>query len=156
AGNAYFAGYTTSTDLPTASPFQAASAGGTDAFVAKLNAAGTALVYATYLGGSGGDLALGIALDGSNAVVAGRTTSANFPTLNAVQATYAGGGSDAFVARLNSSGQALTFATYLGGSGSDLAEGVAVNASGVLGVTGLTQSSDFPTAAPLQSSLAGT
>jgi hypothetical protein len=160
SGNAYIAGSTTSTDLPTVNALQAANAGGTDAFVAKLNSTGSALLYATYLGGSGDDQANGIALEGTNAVVVGQTSSTNFPTLNAVQASNAGG-MDAFVAQLNSTGQALVFSTYLGGSnavggsGNDAANGVAVNASGAIGVAGATGSADFHTFAPFQPALHG-
>jgi hypothetical protein len=161
AGNAYITGSTTSTDLPTTvNAFQAANAGGTDAFIAKLNSTGSALLYSTYLGGSGDDQANGIALEGTNAVVAGQTSSTNFPTLSAAQGSNAGG-MDAFVVQLNGTGQALVFATYLGGSnavggsGNDAANGVAVNASGAIGVAGVTGSADFHTFAPFQSALHG-
>ena len=108
-----------STNFATAGAYQTVNAGGNDAFVAKLNAAGSALVYATYLGGSGDDRGLGIAVDGSgNAYVTGVTASTNFPTLNAYQSAYGGNG-DAFVTKFNASGSALLYSTYLGGSGSD-------------------------------------
>lgn len=82
----------------------------------KLNAAGTALVYSSYLGGSDSDQASGIAIDSfGNAYVVGTTRSTNFPTANAVQAAYAGQ-SDAFVTKLNAAGSALVYSTYLGGS----------------------------------------
>ena len=98
AGNAYLAGFTGSPNFPTASPIQPANAGGTDAFVTKLNAAGNALVYSTYLGGT--ESGRGIAVDASgNAYVTGQTNSTNFPTVNPFQATKAGS-SDAFVAKI--------------------------------------------------------
>jgi len=98
AGNAYVTGETTSTDFPTGS-FQNTNAGGRDAFVTKLNAAGTALVYSTYLGGSGFEEGVGIAVDSSNnAYVTGATTSTDFPTAS-FQNTNAGG-QDAFVTKL--------------------------------------------------------
>src|SRR5262249_14449703 len=156
AGNAYIAGSTDSNDFPTVNPFQASIATGNDAFVAKLNSTGTGLLYSTYLGGGGNDVAYGIALNGSNAVVVGSTkpsAMSGFPILNAVQATNAGGG-DAFVTELNSSGQALVFSTFLGGAGEDYAAGVAVSASGAIWVTGVTKGT-FPTVAPLQASLQG-
>ena len=89
-----------------------------DAFVTKLNAAGSALVYSTYLGGSGDDDGNGIAVDSSgNAYVTGYTDSTNFPTANAFQAAFGGGSGDAFVTKLNAAGSALVYSTYLGGSG---------------------------------------
>ena len=146
SGNAYVTGDTSSTDFPTASPFQASISGTGDAFVTKLNAAGSALVYSTYLGGSIIDFGFGIAVDGSgNAYVLGRTTSTDFPTVSPIQAAYGGGFSDAFVAKLNSAGGALVYSTYLGGSG--------VDSSGNAYVTGFTP--DFPTANPFQSTNAG-
>ena len=87
-----------------------------DAFVTKINPAGSGLVYSTYLGGSGDDRGLGIAVDGAgNAYVTGWTTSTNFPTLNAYQRITGNG--DAFVTQLNATGSALLYSTYLGGSG---------------------------------------
>src|SRR5438552_13935212 len=95
-GNAYVIGWTNSTDFPTVNPMQAGNAGGNDAFVAKLNAAGTALVYSTYLGGTGYDFGESIAVDpAGNAYVSGETFSTDFPTMNPIQAANAGGG-DAF------------------------------------------------------------
>src|SRR5207248_2362797 len=95
--NAYITGYTGSTDFPTQNPLPGTSGGGNDAFVTKLNAAGSALVYSTRLGGSGYDAGYGIAVDGAgNAHVAGDTGSPDFPTKNPFQGTA--NGSDAFVA----------------------------------------------------------
>jgi len=159
-GNAYVTGYTSSTDFPTASPLQPANGGGTDAFVAKLNASGSALLYSTYLGGNSGDFASGIAVDGSgNAYVTGWTSSTNFPTASPLQPALAGG-SDAFVAKLNAAGSALLYSTYLGGSGSEAeflssTGRIAVDGSGNAYVTGVTSSRDFPTVNPLQPALAG-
>jgi hypothetical protein len=87
-----------------------------DAFVAQLNPTGSALVYSTYLGGSGNDQGLGIAVDSSgNAYVTGLTFSSDFPLMNPLQPTYGGGYGDAFVSELNPSGTALVYSTYLGG-----------------------------------------
>ena len=103
AGNAYVTGFTKSTDFPTAHPLQAASGGGTcgtgtqtyncpDAFVAKLNPGGSALVYSTYLGGSDQDFGDGIAIDnGGSAYITGYTLSTNFPTVNPLPGSYGGG-----------------------------------------------------------------
>ncbi|MEO6711791.1 MAG: SBBP repeat-containing protein [Mycobacteriales bacterium] len=125
-------------------------------FVAKLNAAGNALVYSTYLGGSGNDRARGIALDSAGApYVAGYTASTNFPTANAIQATN-GGGDDAFVATLNAAGSALSFSTYLGSTAAEGADAVAFSqGTGDAYVTGSTASSAFPaTGGALQTTFA--
>jgi uncharacterized protein (TIGR03437 family) len=154
--NAYVAGFTDSSNFPTANPLQASSRGGMDVFVTKLNAAGSALVYSTYLGGSGGDWAYVIAVDSSgNGYVTGCTSSSNFPTANALQASYGGGDADVFVAKLNPAGSALVYSTYLGGNGYDWVEGMAVDSSGNAYVVGRTDSSNFPTANALQASFGG-
>jgi hypothetical protein len=163
AGNAYLTGYTTSSDFPTANPLQATCGSCPlyeDAFVAKLNPAGSALVYSTYLGGSSSDLANGIAVDSSgNAYVTGSTYSTDFPTANPFQATNKAnlttGLGTAFVAKLNSTGSALVYSTYLGGSDSDSGLGIAVDSSGSAYVTGFTASTDFPTVDPLQATYGG-
>ena len=91
-GAVYIAGFTESFDLPTVNPEQSANGGGNDAFVAKLSASGSALIYCTYLGGLGDDRAFGIAIDSTGAAyVTGSTQSSNFPTHNAYQASLAGG-----------------------------------------------------------------
>ena len=103
------------------------------------------LNYATYLGGSGGDVAYGIAVDGSgNAYVAGTTLSTNFPQANAFQNSSGGGGGDAFVSKLNSTGTKLVYSTYLGGNAQDTGFAVAIDAAGDAYVTGQTYSTDFP------------
>ena len=157
AGNAYVAGTTASTNFPTASPLQAAKGAGAndDAFVAKLNAAGNALVFSTYLGGGAGDTGTGVTVDGAGiATVAGTTSSANLPTAAPLQAALAGG-SDAYVARINAAGSALVYSTYLGGTGDDTATGLARDGSGNAYVTGSTASTNFPTANPFQNANGG-
>ena len=148
AGSAYVAGSTSSTNFPVVSALQGTKGAGTanDAFVAKLNPAGTALVWSTYLGGSLADDANALAVDAAgNVTVAGTTSSTNFPVANAVQATKgAGTTSDAFVARLNPAGSALAYSTYLGGGAADTGRGVAVDGTGAAHVTGSTASTDFP------------
>ncbi len=148
------AGSTSSTDFPTATGAYATSyAGGiTDAFAARLNAAGTGLVYATYLGGGGEDVAYGVALDSKgNAYVTGYTQSANFPATTGTTQTANAGGYDAFVTALNPSGKALVYSTYLGGSGDDFGLGIAADASGDAYITGYTTSLNYPdTAGALQ------
>jgi Beta-propeller repeat len=165
AGNAYVTGTTDSTNFPTANALQSTFAGrnceGGDVFVTKFNAAGSALVYSTYLGGSGSEQGRGIAVDSAgNAYVTGSTDSSNFPTANAIQSTYGGGdgcdlGGDAFVAKFNPAGSALVYSTYLGGSSGDLGAGIAVDSAGNAYVTGGTNSPNFPTANALQSTLKG-
>jgi phospholipase C len=148
--NAYITGGSNSTDFPTMDPLQPASGGGYDAFVAKINSSGSALVYSTYLGGSDQDIGQAIATDSlGDAYVTGQTYSANFPTMNPLQPAN-GGSEDAFVAQINPAGSALIFSTYLGGSGNDEGNGIALNTSGNAYVTGDTTSSDFPTMNPLQ------
>jgi hypothetical protein len=155
-GNAYVSGYTESTNFPTANSLQPAFGGGvTDAFVVKLNAAGSTLTYSTYLGGSSDDYGYGIAADGAgNAYVAGFTDSTNFPTSGSLQTK--GSGFDAFVSKLNATGSAFLYSTYLGGNSNDGAGAIALDASGNAYVTGNTYSTNFPTTVnPSQASLSG-
>jgi hypothetical protein len=146
-GNAYVTGYAGSIDFPTtAGAFQPTHGGGYyDVSVTKLNATGSVAIYSTYLGGSGGDIGNGIAVDSSgNAYVTGSTGSDDFPTtVGAFQPILSG--SDAFVAKLNAAGSALAYSTYLGGSGLDGGNAIAVDLTGAAYVTGFTQSADFPT-----------
>jgi hypothetical protein len=151
AGNAYVSGDTGSPDFPTVNPFQATIASGSDAFVTKLNASGSALLYSTYLGGNGNEGFTKIAVDAAgNAYVAGFTESTNFPTQNPFQRSLSGT-SDGFVSKLDASGSALAYSTYLGGSSDDVFYvGIAVDTAGSAYVTGVTNSVDFPLADPLQ------
>jgi len=163
AGNAYVTGYTTSTDFPiTPGAFQTVCNGGSgcsqygDAFVAKINAAGSALVYSTYLGGNTYDTSYGVAVDSSgNAYVTGQTSSTDFPTTSGAFQTIFGGRSDAFVTKFNPSGSGLVYSTYLGGSLWDEGSGIAVDSAGNAYVTGATGSADFPTMNPLQPTFGG-
>lgn len=152
SGNAYVTGATQSTEatFPVAvGPDLTHNGGGYDAFVARVNSAGTALDYCGYIGGSGHESGVGIAVDGSgNAFITGFTNSAEstFPGTVGPDLTYNGGEYDAFVAKVNSSGTALDYCGYIGGSGLDDGEGIAVDSSGNAYVTGTTQSteSSFP------------
>jgi len=145
--NIYLTGSTYSIDFPTSSgAFQRTKSGEYDAFVTKMNSAGTALVWSTYLGGAESDEGTAIAVDASGIpYVAGFTASSNFPMSNACQSSF-GGLRDAFVAVLTSTGSALQYSTYLGGSGDDRAQAAAVGGSSVY-VAGYTLSTDFPTTA---------
>jgi hypothetical protein len=129
-----------------------------DAFVTVYNAAGTAYVYSTFLGGSNQDEGLGIAVDSAgNAYVTGLTSSSSdFPLKVPLQRTYGGGTTDAFVSEFNPTGTALVYSTYLGGNQNDAATSIAVDASFDTYVTGQTGSSNFPVTNPtLQGPLAG-
>ncbi|HZF19422.1 MAG TPA: SBBP repeat-containing protein [Burkholderiales bacterium] len=173
-GNAYVTGFTNSVDFPTTpGAFSTSLNGGgsvtlsngtgvtpdlgtppppspTDAFVTKLDATGSVLAYSTYLGGSGNEGITKIAIDkDGSAYVAGTTASSNFPTTpGAFQTTFAGGGEDVFVTKLDPTGSFLAYSTYLGGSGNDNGAGrggIAVDADGNAYLTGTTESTDFPT-----------
>jgi uncharacterized repeat protein (TIGR01451 family) len=146
-GNAYITGYTTSANFPvTQGAYGGGLSGSSNAFVAKLNPAGTALLYASYLGGSGNDTGYGIAVDGSGDMfIAGSTSSTDFPvSAGAYRGAYSGGSSDAFVTAFNPSGSGLLYSTYLGGSDQDQAYAIALDARGDAYVAGETLSVDFP------------
>ena len=117
-GAAYVVGDAASADFPTvAGSFDTSASGNGDAFVSKVNASGSALVCSTYLGGSSADQGHGIAVDSLGAAyVTGRTASTNFPTTAGAFDTTQNGGNDGFVTKLNASGSALTYSTYLGGT----------------------------------------
>ena len=157
SGQAYVAGFTDSTDFPTAGPLQGSIGGGTcgtiayptpcyDAFVAKLTASGSNLVYSTYLGGTGDDFASGIAADSNgNAYVGGLTSASDFPvTYGTLQTSYGGGSFDGFIAEINPTGSSLVYSTYLGGSQEDHVNGIALDSSGDAFLTGQTNSANFP------------
>lgn len=158
AFNAYVTGFTSSTNFPTASPYQAAIGGGIDnedIFVAKLNASGSALVYSTYLGGNGNDNGYGISVDsGNNAYITGFTFSTNFPVVNPYQASNAGN-SDVFVTKLNNFGNGLLYSTYLGASDEDGGNDIAADNSGNAYITGYASPSGFPVVNAFQGTNAG-
>jgi hypothetical protein len=154
--NAYISGTTQSSNFPTMNAPQPAFGGGVDVFVTKLNAAGT-IAFSTFLGGSGNEEAGGIALDSvGNIFVAGGTSSANFPTVAALQSAISGS-QDAFVTKISFNGT-ISFSTYLGGNGGapQQASAIAVDTAGNPYVTGVTNSTNFPvTAGALQTTLIG-
>lgn len=152
SGAAYVAGNTSSSNFPTVGPLQAAKGNEPDAFVSKVDPAGAALVYSTYFGGSGAEGANAIAVDRAGAAhVVGTTGSADWPTTKAVQAAR-GGGDDAFVLKLDSTGRGPLYSSYLGGREAESGMGVAVDTEGVVHVLGLTGSSDFPSVEPFTGS----
>lgn len=161
-GSAYVVGVTQANPFPVKGAEQARNQGQSDAFIAKLNPTGNALVYSTYLGGSDADEAIAVAVDErGSAYLTGDTYSLDFPVLHGVQRQNrsacrgAFGGQarcdDAFVARLNPAGNALIYSTYLGGNGGDTGNGIALDSAGDAYVTGETDSSNFPTINALQS-----
>ena len=170
-GNAYVTGRTESIDFPiTAGAYQTSLVDTFccpgDAFVTKLDSDGSALVYSSYLGGSGDENRLtggrlasvgAIAIDAvGNAFVTGDTSSQDFPQLKQLQDGFGGGDADAFVTTLNITGDALLYSTYLGGSKLDAGNSIAVDAFGNAWITGDTLSRDFPTTEPIVGGLAGT
>lgn len=154
AGNALVTGDVRSEDFPIAGGLAATRKGISDAFVTKLSPSG-ALIWSTYLGGSGFEIGQAIAADPSgNAVVVGTTSSADFPTLGAFDALIAAPSSDAFVAKIGVSGT-LLFGSFLGGADLDQATAVAIDASGATFIGGHTSSADFPTASGFDTTFAG-
>ncbi len=166
-GNVYMTGFTGGGTFPDVGAAQGNYGGGdSDAYVAKVNAAGSAVVYATFLGGNAGDSGSAIAVDAAgNAFVTGSTRSGNFPTLNAVQASHGLASGDyncsnnAFATKLNAAGNAILYSTFLGGSGNgtagDQGSGIGVDTAGNAYIGGITTSTDFPTANAIQGTLAG-
>ncbi len=181
-GDILITGITDSTNFPVVNAFQPAHAptilspclplipgcvrlpydGDEDAFVAKLNGDGSALVFSTYLGGSRGDDAHDLAIDGNGDIyVVGVTGSTDFPTANPLQAAKAGPETfanntayDAFVTKFNANG-ALVYSTYLGGNSNDFGNAISLDQAGNVYLLGRAHSPDFPTVAPLKSTLSG-
>ncbi len=155
-GNVYVTGQTGSLNFPTRNPFDSTLDGATDAFVIKLNPAGNALVFATYIGGRNpGDRGWAIAADkAGNVYFTGETNSLNFPVVNAAQPVFRGNG-DAFVAKLNIEGNVLLYSTYLGGSFFDAAYALAIDRFDNVYVTGRTDSNNFPIKNAAQPQLRG-
>ena len=162
SGNVYITGTAGSTDFPTVNPIYGTKGYDWDVFVAKINAAGTAVVYSTYLSANGwNEYGQGIAVDASgNAYVTGATNATDFPgvTAGSIQPTFGGTGSnrDAFALKINAAGNAIVWATYLGGAGDDLADGITVDSSGNTYIAGETQGSvPWIGAGAIQSTYAG-
>jgi len=157
--NMYVTGSTSSTNFPSATAISGTTPVRPDVFVAKLNETGSAIVYASYLGGNGTDASVGIAVDAAgNAFVAGTTTSTDFPTPNGFQTSAKAPGTHAFVTELDPAGATIKYSTYLSGSGTDTASGMTLDNKGFVYVVGITDSTDFPTApsaGTLQATLLG-
>lgn len=158
-GNTYISGSTQSDNLGGAKSINPTLSGPSDAFVIKLNPGTGTFFYSTLVGGAGDETAVSISIDGvGNAYISGKTTSTDFPTANAIQSSFGGGDSDAFVSKIAPDGSSLVYSTYLGGSGTEnLVDrtGIAVDAAGNAYVTGDTQSTDFPLKDPLRPSKTG-
>ena len=154
-GNTYLAGLTNSLDFPSTNGFQTAFAGGAaDIFISKLNNNLSQLLYSTYIGGNGDDRAFGLDVDqAGNVYVTGFTSSANFPTINAMQGTF-GGIRDAFALKLDGSGT-LVYSTYIGRSGDDRGHALEADSSGNVFIAGLTSSTTFPMVNAFQSTFGG-
>jgi hypothetical protein len=149
AGFPYVSGFTVSPGFPTTpGAYDTKFNGDTDIFVTKLARDGSGLVYSTFLGGNGHEFGSGTAVDSSGAaLVTGSTSSSDFPvTGGAYDTTHSSGDrDDAFVTKLSPGGDSLEYSTFLGGSDSDEALGIAVDPSGAALIAGYTRSSDFPT-----------
>ena len=156
SGNLIMTGETASINFPIVKAIQPHYGGGMyDAWVAKLNASGSQILYSTYLGGSGEDGGGSVAVDAlGNAYITGLTFSSNFPVVNAAQAANAGN-EDAFLTKINATGSAILSSTYLGGSGADAGVQIAVDAAARAYIVGTTASSNFPTASPTQPAFGG-
>ena len=155
-GNAYITGNTSSPNFPISHPIQSSYSGAFDAFITKLSANGSQILYSTYLGGRGFENTVGIAVDAQrNAYIAGNTTSTDFPVANALQSLIAGM-QDAFITKISADGSTKVYSTYLGGADMDQAEAMGIDSGGNAFVAGTTFSADFPTANPLQAKLGST
>lgn len=156
AGNIYVAGQTGSPNFPIRGGYDNSINGSSDAFIVKINPAGTAILFSTYLGGRNpGERAWDVEVDRDGRVyVCGETNSLNFPTVNAFQGFFRGG-TDGFVSVLSSNGAELLFSTYLGGSSVDIPYGLALDPERNIYLTGGTRSNNFPTNNAFQTELKG-
>lgn len=150
------AGYTDSFDFPgVAGSFDPSFNGFVDGFVARLSPNGGSLQYSTFLGGTGDDRAQAVALDASGAAVVAGYAAANFPTTPGAYDESHNGNVDAFVARLSPSGASLDFSTFVGSSGAEKAQGIALEPSGAMTLVGWTQSPTFPVQSAFDSTFNG-
>jgi hypothetical protein len=152
SGSVYLTGDTSSTDFPTVNPLQPSLAGVSDAYVTKLNRAGSAIVFSTYLGGNSTDRGVDMAVDGEGCIyLTGVTSSPDFPNIDAVQpmpdnlSDLSFFASHAFLLKLDAGCSRLDYSTYIGGNNEDAGWNVVVDGRGNVYVIGTTRSTDFPT-----------
>ncbi|MBM2815202.1 MAG: type sorting protein [Ignavibacteria bacterium] len=147
SGNAYVVGYTASTTFPTTSgAYDVSHNGGNDIIVFKLNSGGTALSYSTFIGGTGDDLGNSIAVDGSGyAYIGGNSLSGNYPTTSGSYQTTIGGATDVIVTKLNTTGTALVYSTFVGNTSHEFGNALVIDDDGNAYITGETRSNNFPT-----------
>jgi len=159
AGNVYITGSSMSSDFPLVSPIQGINGIVENVFVTKIDASGASIIYSTLLGGNYTDFGRDIAIDASGAAyLTGETNSTDFPLMNPIAGGLPPGGAyppDAFVTKINPSGSALVYSTYLGGSSFDAGNGIALDRTGAAYIIGTTSSSDYPTVAAMQLSAGG-
>jgi beta-propeller repeat-containing protein len=154
AGSVYVVGTTHSSDFPTTGGFETSYGGSRDAFVTKVNAAGSSLAWSSFLGGGDYEDAWGVALDSAgNVYVTGGTYSSDFPTTGGFDTTWVGG--DAFVTEVSAAGSSLAWSSFLGGSSSDVGNGVAVDSAANVYVVGTTYSTDLPTTGGFDTTFSG-
>ncbi len=152
SGDIYITGSTSSTNLPgtSSSPLQSSFGGGYDAFVTKINSSGTAILYSTYLGAGSPDYGTGIDVDSLGcAYVTGYVYGISFPLVNPIQ-DHANGGYESFVTKINAAGSSIEYSTFLGGTGWDFANAIAVDNHGSAYIAGRTNSVDFPIVNPIE------
>jgi hypothetical protein len=155
-GNVHVAGDTQSTDFPSTGGFDTAMSGPWDAFVTKIDAAGSSLAWSSYLGGIGSDYGRGLAIDGAaNVYLTGDTNSLDFPAMGGFDTDRNGVAGDAFVTKVNAAGNSLAWSSYLGGSTVDAGYAIAVDTAGNAYVTGYTWSANFPANQGFDNTLGG-
>jgi hypothetical protein len=156
SGRAYLVGMTSSNNIPFVSQIQPLPGGSGDAFLVKVNAAGSAFPSFSYLGGTAAEVGEGIAVDSQgNIYLAAQTSSSDFPTTPGAYQTIYHGGRDTAVAKVNAAGDTLLYSTYIGGASNDDVWALAIDSHGSAYVTGETFSTDYPTVRPIQASNAG-
>ncbi|MEJ2416823.1 MAG: SBBP repeat-containing protein, partial [Exilibacterium sp.] len=158
AGNLYVVGGTFSADFPvTAGAYQ--TDGGNlskDAIVTKINTASpAAIIYSTFIGGSGEDSAYSLAVNSSGEAFVGGYAGVGLPMINALQPNHGGGARDGFIAKLNSAGSALQYSSFLGGFSRDSVRAIALDSNGDILIAGRTESANFPRMGPFQINLGG-
>lgn len=146
SGNVYVTGHTNSSFFPTTSGTFDTSGFLADAFVTKMSADGSRLMYSTFIGGTGDDFAFSLAVDATgNVYIGGFSNSGDYPTTAGAFDTTFNGNYDAVVTKLNSNGNGLIYSTYIGGTGIDSGWSLAIDPAGAAYLTGETGSTNFPT-----------